>query len=164
MPDDFHSEAAAVLTQPAFSSTPAGAVIALSTTTTTTTPNTPGAPSPQPVTPGSRGGGGDNTRVRLNKREKLAVVRLCLHHGDEFTNGSRASFWNKISELGTREIGRPVKNPSQILRKMLEDFVARSSPYCGDVEYERVMALWKQRVDQVGCTPRGEGGDGMGLR
>jgi hypothetical protein len=131
---------------PGLRNTPSGHRLSLGGAPQTPTIGFPTSPSPPPS--GSRGA---DTRVRLSKPEKLAVARLCIQHGEEYTSGSRATFWSKISELGTREIGRPVKNPSQLLRKMLDDY--NKAPEHPDCEYERTMAQWKRRVDQVGHTP-----------
>ncbi|RPA92411.1 hypothetical protein L873DRAFT_191675 [Choiromyces venosus 120613-1] len=65
------------------------------------------------------GAQGQDERVRLTKDEKLVVIRLCLLYAPEYSvPGGRGEFWKKIARLASQQLGRPVKNPSQMTQKM----------------------------------------------
>ena len=91
------------------------------------------------------------TRVRLTRPEKLEIMKLCVEHGHEYSlPGGRGAFWEKISRLGTARTGRDVRNPSQMVRKLLDMYVAGtpgSSWRTG--ELAACLEAWKNRVDQV---------------
>ena len=103
------------------------------------------------------GARGQDERVRLGKDEKLAVIRLCLLYAPEYSvPGGRGEFWKKVARIASQQLGKPVKNPSQMSRKMLDDYailMASRSRETGtaqpDGEYEQSMEQWKQRVDSV---------------
>ncbi|KAI5854117.1 hypothetical protein BZA05DRAFT_443639 [Tricharina praecox] len=103
-----------------------------------------------PRTPGARG---ENMRVRLTKPEKLEIMKMCVEHGAEYSvPGGRGAFWEKIAQLASEKTGRDVRNPSQMVRKLLDMYIAGVGR---TGELGVCMEAWKKRVD--------ESGDGRGV-
>ncbi|RPA93512.1 hypothetical protein L873DRAFT_1847142 [Choiromyces venosus 120613-1] len=104
------------------------------------------------------GARGQDERVHLTKDEKLVIIHLCLLYAPEYSVPSgQGEFWKKVARLASQQLGRPVKNPSQMMRKMRDDYVilmASRSREMGtaqpDGEYEQSMEKWKHRVDSSG--------------
>lgn len=91
------------------------------------------------------------TRVRLTRPEKLEIMKLCVEHGHEYSlPGGRGAFWEKIARLGSARTGRDVRNPSQMVRKLLDMYVT-GAPGSGwrTGELAACLEAWKNRVDQV---------------
>lgn len=114
-----------------------------------------------PRTPGARG---ENMRVRLTKPEKLEIMKMCVEHGAEYSvPGGRGAFWEKIAQLASEKTGRDVRNPSQMVRKLLDMYIAGVGR---TGELGVCMEAWKKRVDEVCILLRvgnlGGRGEGVG--
>jgi hypothetical protein len=101
------------------------------------------------------------SRNRLTPSEKLALARICINHGGDYSiKGGRERFWAKIQALFTNEIGRPCGNPRPVMSRMLADYevkMTREEKETGtaqkDGEYEQTMREWKSRVNGVCILP-----------
>jgi len=66
-------------------------------------------------------------RTRLDEKESLILVRLCIENAEDYYHGNFRTFWTNISNLLQEATGKAIKDPQSTMKTLMANRNVRNS-------------------------------------
>jgi len=65
--------------------------------------------------------------TRLDEKESLILVRLCIENAEDYYHGNFRTFWTNISNLFQEVMGKAIKDPQSTMKTLMANRNVRNS-------------------------------------